>query len=139
MFSKELFIKRLKALRLKENITLEHLGSLFNVTKQTASRWETGDRFPSIETLYGLAEHFNVSIDYLTGRIDNSNIISNNTDFIADEESELLEDFRQLNKHEQNIILGKISEMIYNKNIERNNMEVAEEIAGIGHKDRLNK
>ena len=51
----------------------------------------------------------------------------------------MLEDFKLLNKHEQNIIIGRISEMIYNKNVEKNNIESAEEINYIELKDRLNK
>ena len=70
MFSNELFCERLKELRLSKNLTLEQLGSLFNVTKQTTSRWETGDRIPSIEIICVLADYFDVSLDYLTGRTD---------------------------------------------------------------------
>jgi len=70
MFSKELFCIRLKELRLQNKLTLEQLGSIFNVTKQTTSRWETGDRIPSIEIICVLADYFNVSLDYLTGRTD---------------------------------------------------------------------
>jgi transcriptional regulator with XRE-family HTH domain len=80
MFSKELFCKRLKALRLEKKLTLEQLGLLFDVTKQTTSRWETGDRIPSIEILCILADYFNVSLDYLTGRTDepvNPNVKNN--------------------------------------------------------------
>lgn len=138
MFPKELFICRLKTLRLKEKITLEQLGLLFNVTKQTVSRWETGDRLPSIEILYGLAEHFNVSLDYLIGRNDIPDIVNKNEE-LTNEESELLEDFRLLNKYEQNVIIGKISELIYNKNIERENQEVSDELLDIELNDRINR
>jgi len=35
--------------------------------------------------------------------------------------------------------MGKISEMIYNKSLERENQEVAEEFLDITHNNRLNK
>lgn len=121
MFPKILFCTRLKALRLEKNLTLEQLGLIFNVTKQAVSRWETGDRIPSIEMVYMLSEYFNVSTDYLLGKLDYktiNNIKRNETQqSLTSNESELLEEFRALDKYEQNIIKGKISEIIYKKNI----------------------
>lgn len=146
MFSKELFCNRLKTLRLEKKLTLEQLGLLFNVTKQTTSRWETGDRIPSIEIICMLSEFFEVSLDYMSGKTDNPNSIiddKNNNDEqnITKEEAELLEDFRLLNKLEKNVIIGKISEIIYNKSVEENNLEVenSEELINIELRDRLNK
>lgn len=140
MFIKNLFSNRLKLLRLEKNLTLEQLGTIFNVSKQAASRWETGDRIPSIEIIYMLAEYFNVSLDYLVGRTDEPDLtIINVEQNISEEELELLEDYRQLNKLEKNVIIGKISEMIYNKEVEENNMESSEKINYIEIKDRLNK
>ncbi|MCR5501787.1 MAG: helix-turn-helix domain-containing protein, partial [Lachnospiraceae bacterium] len=34
------------------------------------SRFETGERRPDYDTLIEIAEYFNVSLDYLTGRTD---------------------------------------------------------------------
>lgn len=121
MFPKKLFCDRLKELRLGKNLTLEQLGLVFHVTKQAISRWETGDRIPSLEMVYMLSEYFNVSTDYLLGKSDykttNNIIKSDIQQNLSSNESELLEEFRTLDKYEQNIIKGKISEMIYNKNI----------------------
>lgn len=74
MFDKKIFSERLKQLRLQQNLTLETLGNEFQVTKQTTSRWETGDRVPSIDIVYSLANYFNVSSDYLIGLTDNPEI-----------------------------------------------------------------
>ncbi len=142
MFSKNLFCSRLKSLRLENNLTLEQLGAIFGVTKQAASRWETGDRLPSIEIVYMLAEYFNVSLDYLTGRADDldMNIINIDNTFSAStsKEKELLENFRSLDNLEQNVILGKISEIICNNKLDRNEVEISEELVSI-EKSRLNK
>ncbi|WP_326907840.1 helix-turn-helix domain-containing protein [Sedimentibacter sp. MB31-C6] len=121
MFPKKIFCTRLKELRLEKNLTLKQLGSIFHVTKQTISRWETGDRIPSIEIVYMLSEYFNVSTDYLLGKSVSKTTyeIKNDNVQLTVSESELLKEFRTLDKYEQNIIKGKISEMIYNKNNNR--------------------
>lgn len=119
MFTKKTFCTRLKILRLEKNLTLEQLGLIFNVTKQTISRWETGDRLPSIEIVYMLSEYFNVTTDYLLGKSDYKETYETKSDNVqlnlTGKELELLEEFRTLDKYEQNIIKGKISEIIKSK------------------------
>lgn len=41
--------------------------------QNTISRYETGEREPSITELIKIADYFNVSIDYLVERTDNPN------------------------------------------------------------------
>lgn len=67
MFQKEIFCARLKALRLEKGLTLEQFGKLFDVSKQGASHWETGIRYPSLPVLVQIAEFYAVSTDYLLG------------------------------------------------------------------------
>lgn len=67
MFDKKIFGNNLKQLRTSQQLTLEQLGEIFNVTKQTVSRWETGTRLPTIEVIYDIADYFNISIDSLVG------------------------------------------------------------------------
>ena len=43
---------------------------IFNVTKQTVSNWENGNRNPDSATLSKLADYFEVTVDYLIGRTD---------------------------------------------------------------------
>ena len=71
MFSQDFFCHRLRDLRQLNNLTLEQLGAAFNVTKQTVSHWEKGDRLPPLDVATALAEYFNVSLDYLVGLSDN--------------------------------------------------------------------
>lgn len=68
MFSQELFCQRLRQLRQSHNLTAEQLGKEFNVSKQTVSRWELGDRLPPLDVATALADYFKVSLDYLAGR-----------------------------------------------------------------------
>lgn len=140
MFDRTIFSKRLTELKNKNNIMAKDIASDIGVSKQAFSQYEKQQSTPSADILTAIAEYFNVSLDYLTGRTDNPEIINNNNEQnISEDEEELLEDFRLLDKYEQNIILGKISEIIYNKNIDKNNMEVSEEFISIDIKDRLSK
>lgn len=43
---------------------------IFNVTKQTVSNWENGNRNPDSATLSKMADYFEVTVDYLLGRTD---------------------------------------------------------------------
>lgn len=71
MFNKNVFCERLKATRKRRNLTLEQLGSQLDVTKQTVSRWEKGERYPALDVLYTIAEVLGVSSDYLLGLSNN--------------------------------------------------------------------
>lgn len=62
--------KRLRELREKKNLTQTELGKLFNLSKQAISSYETGGSEPPPDTLQGIADYFNVSIDYIVGRTD---------------------------------------------------------------------
>lgn len=73
MFNKKIFCERLKAARKGRNLTLEQLGSQLEVTKQTVSRWEKGERYPALDVLYNIAEVLDVSSDYLLGLSNNPN------------------------------------------------------------------
>ena len=72
MFSRIIFGKRLKKLRKSKCITQTALAELLEVTKTQISDLENGKTTTSIERLYTLADYFDVSIDYLVGRSDNS-------------------------------------------------------------------
>ncbi len=62
------FGKILKELRLEKGIGQEQLSAEIHVSKGIVSLWENGLREPVMSNLIALADYFNVSIDYLTGR-----------------------------------------------------------------------
>lgn len=68
---RETLEQRLKSLRLSNNLTLEQTGAKFNITKQTVSYWEKGERVPSFDIATALAEYYGVSLDYLAGLSNN--------------------------------------------------------------------
>ena len=69
---------RLKELRKKRGISQLKLAMDLNTSQNTISRYETGEREPGIVELIKIAEYFNVSIDYLVGRTENSSIYKKN-------------------------------------------------------------
>ena len=70
MFSNNIFAERLMYLRKSNNITQLRLAEIIGVSKSTVSLMESGKRGASIESIYQLADYFDVSIDYLVGRSD---------------------------------------------------------------------
>ena len=65
-----LFKNRLKELRTERNISQKELGKLMNMSKMAISHWESGHSEPSIAQLIRLSEFFEVSVDYLIGKIE---------------------------------------------------------------------
>lgn len=57
--------EKIKALRLKNNLTQDDLAYKLNMTRQNVSKWEQGLSEPSIETIKELCHIFNVSINEL--------------------------------------------------------------------------
>lgn len=64
------FKERLKELRNEKGLTQLQLASKLKVDFRTISNWENGVRKPDIEALVTIADYFDVSTDYLLGRID---------------------------------------------------------------------
>ncbi len=58
----------LKKIRKAAGISQLKLALDLNMSQNTISRYETGEREPGIAELIKIADYFNVSIDYLVGR-----------------------------------------------------------------------
>lgn len=59
---------RLKQLRESRNLSQQVVADSIGCTTAAYSRYENGQRQPSIDTLIGLAEFYGVSVDYVVGR-----------------------------------------------------------------------
>ena len=66
----DMFFLRLKDLRTERGYTQKQLAEAIQTTADSIYSWEKGRSQPSIETLCKLADFFECSIDYLTGRED---------------------------------------------------------------------
>ncbi len=58
--------KNLLALRKSQKKTQTEIADLFGYSDKAISKWENGDTMPDIETLYKLANYYNVTLDFLT-------------------------------------------------------------------------
>ena len=61
---------RIKELRKAKKISQLKMAMDLNTNQNTISRYETGEREPSISELIKIADYFGVSLDYLVGRGD---------------------------------------------------------------------
>lgn len=57
--------ERIGSLRKERNMSQEELATLLNVSRQTVSKWETGDTLPDVYNAVALANLFHVSLDSL--------------------------------------------------------------------------
>ncbi|WP_339234539.1 helix-turn-helix transcriptional regulator [Oceanobacillus sp. FSL W7-1281] len=64
------FSERIVDLRIEHGYSQEEVAKKLNVSASGYGYYEQGRNEPSLETLYKIAEFFQVSIDYLLGKID---------------------------------------------------------------------
>lgn len=68
--NKEIIGARLKKFRKDNNLSQEKLGKEINTTHSTISAYENGKTMILTAFAYNIAKKYNISLDYLTGRID---------------------------------------------------------------------
>ena len=59
---------RLRALRKETGETQVQVAEATGIVEQQYQKYERGTTLPNLETIWKLADHFGVSIDYLVGR-----------------------------------------------------------------------
>lgn len=64
---KKIFGERLNKLRKKNDELQADLAEILNVDTSMISKWEKGVNYPDVKNLIEIAEHYNVSTDYLLG------------------------------------------------------------------------
>ena len=57
--------QKILELRKKQNLSQEELAEKLNVTRQSVSKWESGQSYPELEKIIELSELFRASTDYL--------------------------------------------------------------------------
>lgn len=63
--------ERISAYRKERNMSQEELGAVLNVSRQTISKWETGDTLPDVYNAVALAQLFNITLDALVMGVNN--------------------------------------------------------------------
>lgn len=66
---------RLKKTRLKNQLTQMELAKIINTSQSNISSYENGKTLILTAFIYSFAKHFNISLDYLAGRCNNTNIV----------------------------------------------------------------
>lgn len=65
-------MRRIKMLRESKKLMQKELAKELGISPSALSHYENGEREPDIKTLTKLADFFNVSIDFIIGRSDES-------------------------------------------------------------------
>ena len=68
------FNNKLRNLRVSNGITQKQLAEQINIQPNSVQRLKYGTAQPSLKTITAIADYFDVSIDYLVGRINKSEI-----------------------------------------------------------------
>ena len=74
-----MFSKVLQQLRKNAKLTQEQISDMLQVPKRTYGSWERDERQPDLETLAKIADFFNVSTDYLLGRVPMDVVVKHET------------------------------------------------------------
>jgi len=87
-------------LRKKNNLSQGDLASKLNVSRQSISKWETGQSIPDLKNIIKLSEIFNVTVDEI--------VKDKNINEINEEISGKVKDNSKSAKHQRNKTLGYI-------------------------------
>ncbi len=97
MYNTQDVAKRIKEIAKKRNLPISKLLEMNNIGKGTITKMNNGaDVF--VQTIYKIAQTLECSLDYLVG----------NNKSITEEEQELLDDFRSVNKDGKEAILQQV-------------------------------
>ncbi len=94
--------ERLKELRKTHSYIQKDISDYLNISKSAYGYYEQGRNEMDIKTILKLSDFYNVSTDYLLGKVD----VDENS--IQKDESELLTLYRKLNRDSKNVIFGAL-------------------------------
>ena len=106
------FSEKLIALRKGRELTQEQLAEQLNVSRQSVSKWESGQVIPEAEKIVELSKAFNVTLDYLLkpSEIDE---LSVKTDMLEQQQKQLLNREQIRTKIYKNILYSAAIYLIY--------------------------
>ncbi|MDR0293064.1 MAG: helix-turn-helix domain-containing protein [Oscillospiraceae bacterium] len=95
--------QRIRALREQRDLLQTEVSKYLNVTREAYSMYETGKRQMNYETLCLLADFFEVSTDYLLGRVEAV------PSYLSGEERFLIEQYRALDRRGKDTIKAALA------------------------------
>ncbi len=78
--------QRLLDLRKSKQLSQEEVANELNVTRQTISKWETGQSLPDFDKIIPICKLYGISADELLSGIKNENVESKNDQQVVDDE-----------------------------------------------------
>ena len=66
----KIFQERLKEQRILNKVTQRQIADFLQITQPSYIRYEIGTSEPNLENLVKIADYFDVSVDYLLGRME---------------------------------------------------------------------
>lgn len=104
---------RIKELRVKKHKSQDQFGREMGISQQLVSRIELDVQKLPVDLLVKMATYFRVTTDYLLGLSENKyneSIIAANLK-LMDEYIELIDEYRQLPRREQHLVIGLMRNM----------------------------
>lgn len=104
---------RIKILRESAGLSQIAFAKSLNISNSALSQYESGARVPSDATKIKIADHFNVSLDYLMGRTEQRRFPRDRVSSkLSDTEGVLIRSFRQLNGDGQRRIVEHMEDLV---------------------------
>ena len=89
--NKDVFSERLTAIRMERGDYQRDLAGALGMSQTAVSHYEKGDREPTLENLIKISHRYNVSLDWLLGRVDTR--VNDLFYELTDEQKRLVEDY----------------------------------------------
>lgn len=108
------FAERLKALRAGRHLSQRELADKVGLPRSVISMYEGGKRNPKREALEALADFFNVDIDYLLGRSDQTTVLDPERLFVQtlmDEDGTMLRHYGELSESDKRFVRELIEKL----------------------------
>lgn len=68
-----IFHSKIKEFRKSINLTQKQMAERLNISERAYQYYESGQREPSLDTLFDISNIFDISTDYLLGKTNNPN------------------------------------------------------------------
>jgi len=106
------FSEKLITLRKSRDLTQEQLAERLNVSRQSVSKWESGQVIPEVEKLVELSRVFDVTVDYLVkpSQIDE---LSVKTEILEQQQRQIMAREEKRSQHFRRILYSVAVYLVY--------------------------
>lgn len=108
-----MFSDRLRQLRKQHKISQDALAKQLFVSQQSIAKWEKGKITPNPETIVKIANIFDVSTDYLLGRINQEEPTPEEWDSLTDTQKEIIALMGNMSQEQQADLLKQAQYQIW--------------------------